>query len=157
MQEKIANGKDLKLVGIIQTNKLQQGIYFPHSLSIDSINLSAQSDIVKEQLANPAVDVLSGKSFEELKKAADGIVNVNNAPTDNSSIGLDALGGLLSSSSINYSFDDVMKVINSALDENTAKKIVGVMLSDNNLNSAMADVMADAAIQYARSGEQDPH
>ena len=84
--------QDLKIVGVVKPNEdsksyavLSEGIYYHPSLNTECMNASLNSAIVKEQLANPDVDVLSGKSFAWLKQASkitdridfSNIVNIN--------------------------------------------------------------------------------
>ena len=75
MEQKVKAAQDLKIVGIINppegNNKalaLTSGINFQYELVEQCINYAAQSQIVKDQLAKPETDVLTGKTFAEQKK-----------------------------------------------------------------------------------------
>ncbi len=67
----VENGEDLTIVGIVQPTEsteatmLTAGIYYPASLTDRIIEHAAESQIVKDQLANPDVNVFTGKSFDE--------------------------------------------------------------------------------------------
>lgn len=71
MKNLISNGEDIKIVGIVQPTDsgsammLSSGICYPSSLTTHIINQASESEIVKKQLANPDVNVLTGKSFED--------------------------------------------------------------------------------------------
>ncbi len=82
-----ANGLELKISGIIRPNPdalataMTSGIGYTTALTEHLIDETASRDIVKEQLANPDVDVITGLAFpdenapepteEEISKAAD--------------------------------------------------------------------------------------
>lgn len=70
MRNVVENGEDIKIVGIIKPKEgtaamLQTGIYYPASLTDYVIEKAADSQIVKEQLASPEVNVFSGKRFDD--------------------------------------------------------------------------------------------
>lgn len=70
MKNLIAQGENLKIVGIVQPSEdanaamLSTGIAYPSSLTEHIIDQAAQSEIVKAQLAHRDINVLTGKSFE---------------------------------------------------------------------------------------------
>lgn len=76
MREKVDAGLDLKVVGVVQPDPaaksaaLTQGIAYTHELSLELMNRAASSEIVRQQLADPAVDVFTGKSFDTLQEEA---------------------------------------------------------------------------------------
>lgn len=71
MRDLINNGEDLSIVGIVQPKEdanasmLSAGINYPSSLTDHVIDEAAQSQIVKDQLADPSIDVFTGKPFGE--------------------------------------------------------------------------------------------
>ena len=71
MKNIVQNGEDLKIVGIVQPKEgatstmLSTGICYPASLTKHVIENAKNSTIVQEQLANPEVNVLTGKRFDE--------------------------------------------------------------------------------------------
>ena len=71
---KLENGVKLKVVGVIKpngktrSNALQPGVGYLPSLTSQVIDRMEDADIVKQQLANPEVDVFTGKTFEALKE-----------------------------------------------------------------------------------------
>ena len=74
MVGKLENGIKLKVVGVIKpngktrSNALQPGVGYLPSLTSQIIDRMKDADIVKQQLANPEVDVFTGKTFEALKE-----------------------------------------------------------------------------------------
>lgn len=72
MASQVADGLDLKIVGVVRpngssdANALQSGVNYTHGLTEELMARAASSDIVKQQLANPDVDVFTGKTFDEL-------------------------------------------------------------------------------------------
>ncbi|MDO5042242.1 MAG: ABC transporter ATP-binding protein/permease [Slackia sp.] len=76
MREKVDNGLELNIVGVVKPDPaaksaaLSQGIAYTHGLSTALMQRAASSDIVKQQLAAPDVDVFTGKSFETLQEEA---------------------------------------------------------------------------------------
>ena len=72
MASQVEGGLDLKIVGVVRpngssdANALQSGVNYTHGLTEELMARAASSDIVKQQLANPDVDVFTGKTFDEL-------------------------------------------------------------------------------------------
>ena len=73
MKNIVANGEDLKIVGIVQPKEgatstmLTSGIGYPASLTDYVIENAKNSKIVQEQLVNPEVNVFTGKRFDEIE------------------------------------------------------------------------------------------
>ena len=71
MKKVVEKGEDLKIVGIVKPKEgmtasmLQTGIYYPASLTNHVIKKAEESQIVKEQLASPEINVFSGKRFDD--------------------------------------------------------------------------------------------
>lgn len=69
MKDLIASSENLTVVGIVQPSPdanaymLSTGIYYPASLTNHVIEEAQNSEIVKQQLANPGINVFSQKSF----------------------------------------------------------------------------------------------
>ena len=67
------NSEDLKIVGIVTakegvtTTALSPGVAYTSELIDHIIDYSAEKDIVKKQLENPDIDVLSGNRFDDPK------------------------------------------------------------------------------------------
>ncbi len=69
MTELVKNGDDLTIVGIVQPKAdasatvLLNGILYTHDLTYRIIDQAAESEIVKQQLANPDINVFTGEKF----------------------------------------------------------------------------------------------
>ncbi|KUH59548.1 MULTISPECIES: ABC transporter ATP-binding protein/permease [Atopobiaceae] len=83
MQELVSQGMDVKVVGIVQakdsSSSLSPGIYYTSALTRQVMDHAAQSEIVQQQLADPATDVFTGKSFiEEASGASEENIDLSN-------------------------------------------------------------------------------
>ena len=69
MKKLVANGEDLKVVGIVQPDAdakataLQAGIAYPYALTEHVAEEAKKSEIVKQQLKNPDINVFTNKKF----------------------------------------------------------------------------------------------
>lgn len=77
VKELVENGEELKVVGVVMPNEdsstasLTPGIYYPASLSDHVVEKAKDTEIVKEQLADPSKNVFTGKSFAEEEESED--------------------------------------------------------------------------------------
>ena len=83
MASAVASGLDLKIVGVVRptgdgSSALTQGVAYTHALTEELMDQAANSEIVKQQLANPDVDVFTGKTFDELKDESGSGVDLSN-------------------------------------------------------------------------------
>lgn len=69
MQEVIASGIDLKIVGVVQTSgettaaMLNAGVYYTPELIQELMKNAKNAEIIKHQLANPDINVFTNKTF----------------------------------------------------------------------------------------------
>ncbi len=69
MQELVANGEDLTIVGIVQaaegttSSVLSSGLYYSPDLITHVAEQAAESEIVQEQMENPDINVFTGEEF----------------------------------------------------------------------------------------------
>ena len=65
------NGETLKIAGVVKPKEgakitsLQTGLYYPSSLVNHLIDQAGNTQIVQDQKANPATNVITGKSFAD--------------------------------------------------------------------------------------------
>lgn len=77
MKQVVADGEDLVIAGIVRpkpeatATALNMGIYYPPSLTRHVVEVAGESQIVKDQLADPKVDVFSGRTFDEMEEEGD--------------------------------------------------------------------------------------
>ena len=147
MKNLVANGEDLKIVGVVQPKEgataamLQAGIYYPVSLTNYVVENAANSEIVKAQLAQPEINVFTGKRFDDNSSNNDfdmnslievdanairsafkidqsklqvDFGNLNNIMTENSLPPLD-LNDVLSKLKFTISSEDVQRIIQDLL------------------------------------------
>ncbi|WP_417801924.1 ATP-binding cassette domain-containing protein [Thermophilibacter provencensis] len=76
MASAVDNGLDLHVVGVVRPNEssdakaLSSGIAYTPELTLELMDRAASSQIVQQQLADPEVDVFTGKSFDTLQEEA---------------------------------------------------------------------------------------
>lgn len=76
IEQQVEHGIDLKIVGVVQPSPtaksaaLSQGIAYTHGLTEELMKRAADSEIVRQQLADPEVDVFTGKPFATLQEEA---------------------------------------------------------------------------------------
>ena len=76
MASAVDNGLDLHVVGVVRPNEssdakaLSAGIAYTPELTLELMDRAASSQIVQQQLADPKVDVFTGKSFDTLQEEA---------------------------------------------------------------------------------------
>ena len=76
MKNLVANGEDLKIVGIVQPKEgatsamLRAGICYPAALTNHVIENAKNSKIVQDQLANPEINVFTGKRFDDTSESS---------------------------------------------------------------------------------------
>ncbi len=69
MREVVANAEELTIVGVVQpkpgafVSMLSSGLYYPPSLIEHIADLAGESEIVKDQLANPGINIFTGEAF----------------------------------------------------------------------------------------------
>lgn len=71
MKQLVEEGEDIKIVGVVQPSSdanglvLSSGIGYPASLTAHAAQKAAESEIVRQQLASPNINVFTGKPFGE--------------------------------------------------------------------------------------------
>lgn len=71
LKNTVANSEDMKIVGVVQLSEeatvsmLTSGIYYPYELTHHLISEAKDSPIVKAQLENPDINVLTSNTFDE--------------------------------------------------------------------------------------------
>lgn len=153
MKELINNSEKLKITCIACPNPdntsamVTSGVGYLPELTEHIIDSAADTDIVKQQLANKDVDVFSGKTFEDLKN------NINSGLGFGDMISIDevklasALGGNLSEDAIKKLIEDNTK---NALKDIDPTPIAQAVLEDlttqlTAVNTSLATTYTDAS------------
>ena len=131
MTQAIASGIDLKVVGVIRPNDttdsaaLKQGVAYTHALTTRLMDDAASSEIVRQQVANPDVDVFTGKTFEELQSQNGGQLDMSSLFT----IDEDALASAFSidTSSIENAANIDASDLSSSMDTSSLSSLLANM------------------------------
>ena len=120
MANLVNNGEDLHIVGIVQPKpdvnitSLTMGIYYTPALVEHLVDEASQTQVVKDQLADPSVNVLTGKSFVEEEQEQDDEFDMSSLFTidgekiqaaftiDQSKLQMDLSGLQLDTSALNF-------------------------------------------------------
>ena len=77
VEQLVENSPDLTIVGVVQPRAdasstiLPIGVAYPHALTYYAIDHAAKSEVVKQQLADPEVNVLTGERFDADQREPD--------------------------------------------------------------------------------------
>ena len=165
--------EEIEIAGIVQPKSdanalaLTMGMYYTSDLVDHIVNEAAQSQIVKDQLANPKIDVFSGKSFDEEEKEKGGNFDMSSMFT----IDEDAMASILKfdasafdMSSLDFSSLDLSSV---EVDESSMSDMSGMSdlsklklpeVSEEDLaamfpNFDLAEVVSKVDIKFKDDGE----
>lgn len=159
MQQKYEEAADLTIVGIINPPEgnntalaLTAGINYTCDLSEKCIEYAGNSQLVKDQLKNKDLDILTGKTFFEEKQ--------------NNSIDPNIMGSIMSvdpnglknafkmddkfnfNPDININQEDITNIITSALTPDVIAQIVGDIAQDQKYSQAMTGIIIKAVNMY---------
>ena len=143
----VANGEDIKIVGIVQPKDgassamLSPGICFPASLTKHVMEKANSSKIVQDQIANPDINVFTGKRFDDMSQ--------NNSFDMNSLIDVDtnALKSAfkVDQSKINVDFGNLNNVLNKnslpSLNMNDILSKINFSMSSDDVQKLMSDLL----------------
>lgn len=147
MKNLVANGEDLKIVGIVQPKEgatsamLRAGICYPASLTNHVIENAKNSKIVQDQLANPEINVFTGKRFDDTSESSFDMNSLIDIDTnamqsafkiDESKIKVDFgnLNNILNKNSIpTLSIEDVIDNLKFSMSSEDVQKIMADLLN----------------------------
>ena len=123
MSELYNNSIDLKIVGIVcpkgDSTSMSSGVGYTKKLTEYVINKSAESEIVKKQLANKNINVFSGKNFDD-KENSTGLDFQDMISIDEKMLS-EAFGTKVSEKDITKMTEGYMGQISSAITTDTTK------------------------------------
>ena len=146
MKNIVANGEDLKIVGIVQPKEgatstmLSSGICYHASLTDYVIESAKNSKIVQEQLENPEINVFTGKRFDNTEETSfdmDSLIDVDTEAIqsafkiDQSKIDVDFgnLNDVLSQNSLpTLDIEDILSEIKFSMSSEDIQKIINDFL-----------------------------
>lgn len=164
MKTVVDKGVDLKIVGIVQADpdatitSLTPGISYTPKLTSYLMEEAANSDIVKQQLANPTISVFSGKSFVEENQQVpfdfsdlftiDEAALRNAFQIDTSKVTIDMSTFTVDMSNIDFPPLDMQKL--------NAEIANQVNIPADQFNGIMAKVLSDFVAEQIAAGVNDP-
>lgn len=153
MKDLVKNGEDLKVVGVVQPAEdanavaLSSGIGYPSSLTRHVAEEAEDSEIVKQQIANPDVNVFTGEAFGETERQngldMNSLFTVNTDALENAfQFNSDALSGSLSGA---VDFSDLFQMDGNTLDLSGMVDLSGIQIElpdagSLNLNDLMGNL-----------------
>lgn len=182
MRERLDEGITLRVVGVVRpsdsagSTSVREGISYTSALTSRLIRESSDSQIVREQLANPDVDVFTGKAFEELRDSQGRAFDMSSMFTidqgalkrafsfDSSALGrsvadmgeLDLSGVSLDPSGFDMSSMSLdTSALSSIFDADTMSKILGNAPKFDLAKSGLADLgsgLTDEQVQRVTQG-----
>ena len=147
MKKIVKNAEDLSIVGIVQPKEgatasmLQTGIYYPASLTDYIIEQVTNSQIVKDQIESPEINVFTGKRFDS--KDEEPSLNMNSLFNVDTNKMKSAFK--IDQSKINVDFSNFNETLNNAslppLDLNTVVGQLEFTISAQQLESLINNVL----------------
>ena len=166
MRAAVNNGEDLKIVGIVQidpdaaASSLSPGLCYTSGLQLHLIEEAAKKPIVAEQQAQPELNVISGRTFQDERENPDNssldfssMISVDsnaiaNAFTfDASALQIDPSGFS------NLNFDPSKVGAMPQLDLAAAFKDLDVDIPPADINALITDVMSDFYPYYTKNSD----
>ena len=148
MKNVVANGEDLKIVGIVQPKEgatstmLLSGICYPASLTDYVMENAKNSKIVQEQLANPEINVFTGKRFDNPEESSFDMNSLIDVDTNaiKSAFKID-------SSKIKMDFGNLNNILTQnslpSLNVNNLLDNIQISVSNENLQKILSDFLKD--------------
>ena len=147
MKNLVKNGKDLKIVGIVQPKEgatstmLSQGICYPAELTDHVIDEAKNSKIVKDQLKDSKTNVFTGKVFERADE--DSNFNMNSLIDIDTNAMKSAFK--IDQSKIKVDFGNLNNVLNEnslpSLDMNDIISKIDFSMSNSDIQNLMNDIL----------------
>ena len=167
MRSLVENGEELTIVGIVQPSEdanaaaLTAGIGYPASLTKHVAERAADTEIVKQQLADSSVNVLTGEAFGEENSGFDmeSLITIDENKLKQA-FGFDEsafsnLAGSLSSSSGSSGFDlsSVMSAAGSSMDLSGMVDLSGISVDLPDMPSmSLADLLGGLDVNVSADG-----
>ena len=143
VSEQLDNSETLKIVGVVQMTDsgssqttTSLGVGYPAALTKHIIDVASKSEIVKQQLSSPDIDVITGKSFDDENKKERGMDMSKLFSVDTDAISKAFDTDKLSGSGMDFSSLDLSGLDLSGIDMSSA-------LSSSDLGSMMPELSED--------------
>ena len=152
MKQVYENSESLKIVGIVcpaegsTSMTLTTGVAYKKELTLHVIEKAKQSEIVKKQLENPEVNVLSGKRFDDESEEAG--LNFEDMISIDTNALQNAFGGGLDESTITNMTQKYMSEISEAISTDTSE-------ANDLLNSTITTLLQDMLTKYIEQNSSE--
>ena len=166
MQQLINNGEDLKIVGIVQpvdgatATMLQSGIGYLPDLTNHVIDQATNSEIVQKQLANPDIDVFTGRSFDDTSSSQIDMSSLFTVDADilRSAFNIDQSKLAMDPSSLNLDLSQIQLDTSSlpAIDTDSLLSNINVTLSPEQIQNLSQSILTDFQNYLADNNLSDP-
>ena len=166
MQQLIDNGEDLKIVGIVQpvdgatATMLQSGIGYLPDLTNHVIDQATNSEIVQKQLANPDIDVFTGRSFDDTSSSQIDMSSLFTVDADilRSAFNIDQSKLAMDPSSLNLDLSQIQLDTSSlpAIDTDSLLSNINVTLSPEQIQNLSQSILTDFQNYLADNNLSDP-
>ena len=166
MQQLIDNGEDLKIVGIVQpvhgatATILQSGIGYLPDLTNHVIDQATNSEIVQKQLANPDIDVFTGRSFDDTSSSQIDMSSLFTVDADilRSAFNIDQSKLAMDPSSLNLDLSQIQLDTSSlpAIDTDSLLSNINVTLSPEQIQNLSQSILTDFQNYLADNNLSDP-
>ncbi|WP_294578034.1 ABC transporter ATP-binding protein/permease [uncultured Thomasclavelia sp.] len=166
MQQLIDNGEDLKIVGIVQpvdgatATMLQSGISYLPDLTNHVIDQATNSEIVQKQLANPDIDVFTGRSFDDTSSSQIDMSSLFTVDADilRSAFNIDQSKLAMDPSSLNLDLSQIQLDTSSlpAIDTDSLLSNINVTLSPEQIQNLSQSILTDFQNYLADNNLSDP-
>ena len=158
----------VRVVGLVRpdpdanASMLTTGVYYLPSLTEHVIELAAASEIVQQQLANPDIDVITGKPFDEVNNPEEDALDLSQI----FSVDQDAFSSAFSinTGAINLNFSSLANVISVGsltrilqenLSEDALAELAASVADDRAKLDEVANIFQDAMTAYLEASAAD--
>ena len=174
MRDLVAAGQELTIVGVVSQAEnstaamLAPGIYYPEALTEDVMSQAARSEMVRQQLADPEINVITGRPFDDPANGPDmdlaSMFQVNEDALaqvfrfDADKLRFDPSRLTIDPSSIDLSALTSGSALSGALPELTAEEMAGLFegVTLKTDREAFGEMVRQLMTGFTEYGKQDP-
>ena len=158
--------KEIKIVGIVKSSTsatsasiLSPGINFFDEINKICIDSAANSEVVKSQIANPTVDVLSNKTFDSESNSKSQNLDINNfievdTNAINSLFSFDSLN--ISPQNINIDESQITNIIYSSISPEQFTQVVSQIVKDKHFSDQIINIVKEAITKFLQAKVLNP-
>ncbi len=145
MYNLVQNGEDLEIVGIVQpaedatSSPLTSGINYPASLITHIVEIASESDIVKDQLSRPTINIFTNEEFGDDSSGIDmaSLFNIDESAMTNSF----DLSQMMDGIDLSFDMSDMSQMSDMGMDMSSLTDGFDLTLDMSDLNSNVSNPM----------------